>query len=240
MRKSIIILFLLFFPSIASAGGNRVIDSYAEARRLLYNSIYVDHRITIYCGAEYDMHRNVRLPYGFIIDSYPDRAYRAETEHIVPAENFGRTFVEWRDGAPQCVDSRGQYFKGRKCAQTNSDFRYMEADLFNLAPAIGCVNAKRSNYRFTMLPNVPSTFGSCSMKVAGRAAEPPDTAKGIVARAYLYMADAYPRFQLSRAQRQLFEAWDIQYPPDDWECERESRIAEIQGNRNAFTARWCQ
>lgn len=77
----------------------------------------------------------------------------------------------------------------------------------NLAPAIGVVNAARSNYRFGLLPSSDYDWGSCPMKIHGRVAEPPDGAKGIVARTHLYMAEAYPaRYRLSRAQQQLFEA----------------------------------
>lgn len=54
------------------------------------------------------------------------------------------------------------------------------------------------------------------------------------------MASAYPaRFRLSRGQRQLFETWNKQFPPDEWECEREKRIARVQGNRNEITAKEC-
>ncbi len=235
-----ILFFLLLQSAFATAAGNQTIESYSEAKWLLYNRIYYDHRVTLYCDAEYDQDRNVFLPEGFEVPDHFDRAYRAETEHIVAAENLGRAFSEWREGAPQCVNSRGRAFKGRKCAERNIEFRLMEADLHNLAPAIGSVNAKRSNYRFGMLPNVEPTFGICPMKIRGRVAEPPDSAKGIVARTHLYMSDAYPaRFRLSRAQRQLFEAWDRQFPPDDWECERERRIARIQGNKNEITASQC-
>lgn len=116
----------------------------------------------------------------------------------------------------------------------------MEADLHNLAPAIGAVNAARRNYRFEMVPDGPE-WGSCAMRISGRKAEPSDAAKGIVARTHLYFADAYSsRYRLSRAQRRLFEAWDRQFPPDAWECERERRIAKVQGNRNEVTARQCR
>ena len=241
MKALSLLLFLLLQSAVATAAGNQTIESYSEAKWLLYNQVYHDHRVTLYCGAEYDQDRNVFLPEGFEIPDHYDRAYRAETEHIVAAENFGRAFLEWREGAPQCVNSRGREFKGRKCAETNIEFRLMEADLHNLAPAIGAVNAKRSNYRFGMLPNVEPTFGICAMKIRGRIAEPPDSAKGIVARSHLYMSDAYPtRFRLSHAQKQLFEAWDRQFPPDAWECKREQRIFIIQGNKNQFTRRQCK
>jgi len=59
--------------------------------------------------------------------------------------------------------------------------------MHNLAPAIGAVNALRSNYEFTMLPGVRPTFGTCEMKIEGRKVEPPETARGIIARTYLYM-----------------------------------------------------
>ena len=77
----------------------------------------------------------------------PDRAKRLEWEHVVPAEAFGQSFKEWREGNPACVDSKGKAFKGRNCARKMStQFRYMEADLYNLQPAIGEVNWLRSNY----------------------------------------------------------------------------------------------
>jgi len=58
--------------------------------------------------------------------------------------NFGRTFKEWRDGNAQCVNSKGKSFKGRRCAEkVNKEYRYMQADMFNLYPAIGAVNALR-------------------------------------------------------------------------------------------------
>ena len=240
MRTAFILLFILTLFTRAGAAGNSVISSYAEAKRLLYGTVYSDHRVTLYCGARFDRERRIELPHGFVVLAHNDRALRTETEHIVAAENFGRAFPEWRDGAPQCVDIHGRTFKGRKCAETNEEFRFMEADLHNLAPAIGAVNAARRNYRFAMVPE-GETWGSCPMRISGRKAEPPDAAKGIVARTYLYFAEAYPsRFRLSRAQRQIFEAWDRLFPPDTWECERERRVAEIQGNRNDITARQCR
>jgi deoxyribonuclease-1 len=34
----------------------------------------------------------------------------------------------------------------------------------------------------------------------------------------------------------LFEAWDWEDPVDAWECERDRRIAALQGNHNPFVA----
>ena len=97
--------------------------------------------------------------------AYETFTYRAETEHIVPVENFGRTFVEWREGHPLCVHSDDSPFKGRRCAQLASEeYREMEADMHNLYPAIGCVNAARGNRNFDMFSaDTPSSLESLSL-----------------------------------------------------------------------------
>lgn len=203
----------------------------------------MDHRITLYCGAAFDEQKNVILPEGFTTPSHEKRTDKVEWEHTVPAENFGRFFPEWRDSAPQCIDNKGRPFKGRKCAEKVSDeYRLMQADMYNLFPAIGAVNALRSNYNYQMLgDSVPVTFGSCEMRIAESKAEPPVRARGQVARAHKYMAAAYdPRFQLSRQQSQLIDAWDKMYPVDQWECTRAQRIKKLQGNENKFVKEPCQ
>lgn len=114
--------------------------------------------------------------------------------------------------------------------------------MYNLFPAIGAVNALRSNNNFQMLgDDVPPTFGSCTMKIAHGKAEPPARARRQVARAHKYMAAAYaPRFHMSRQQQQLMDAWDTMYPVDAWECLRAKRIELLQGNENTFVKIPCQ
>lgn len=227
-------------PLPASAA-NTTIDSFNDAKRTLERSVYFDHRITFYCRAEFDSKKNVMLPVGFTTPKHEKRARRVEWEHVVPAENFGRAFVEWREGHEKCVDSKGRAFKGRRCAEkVNKTYRYMQSDLYNLYPAIGAVNAIRSNYRFTELPDAPNTFGTCPVKVDGSRVEPPDYTKGAVARTNLYMAEAYPQYRLSSAQRKLMEAWNKNHPVDEWECLRAKRIARIQGNENRFVEQACR
>jgi deoxyribonuclease-1 len=115
----------------------------------------------------------------------------------------------------------------------------MQADMFNLYPAIGAVNALRSNYNFTMLPSEKSDFGSCAMKIDNRKAEPPVSARGRIARTYLYMEGAYNRYSMSKAQRQLMNSWDRMYPVDAWECTRAKKITKLQKNQNEVTKSRC-
>ncbi|HCI4509460.1 TPA: endonuclease, partial [Klebsiella pneumoniae] len=48
------------------------------------------------------------------------------------------------------------------------------------------------------------------------------------------------QLNLSRQQTQLFTAWNKQYPVTAWECERDERIAKVQGNHNPYVQQACQ
>ena len=184
-----VVLAVLVMANGAQAGGNEWNDSFPKAKKTLERQVYHDHRVTLYCGAAFDEKKNVALPEGFRAPKHEKRAGKVEWEHVVPAENFGQAFPEWREGDAQCVDTKGKAFKGRKCAEkVNREYRLMQADLYNLYPAIGAVNALRQNYNFQMLPGEEPDFGSCEMKIADRRAEPPVRARGQIARTYKYIA----------------------------------------------------
>lgn len=239
--KIIGILILLSLFSFEATAKNETNQSFSKAKKQLETKVYQDNRVTLYCGALFDVDKNIIPPTGFHTDKYVKRSKRIEWEHIVPAENFGRTFKEWRDGDALCVNNKGKSFKGRKCAEkVNDEYRYMQADMHNLFPAIGAVNALRSNYNFQMQPGIESDFGSCAMKIDNRKAEPPVEARGRIARAYLYMDETYSRYNMSKSQKQLMNAWDKMYPVSAWECKREKYITDIQKNINTFVQRGCE
>lgn len=244
MKKSGLLLLaaLLTLPMTQVwAEGNTRIESFSKAKKLLEQKVYFDHRETFYCRALFNQKKQVTLPEGFTTEKHAKRAERVEWEHVVPAENFGRAFPEWRDGAPECVRSNGKPFKGRSCAEkANEEFRYMQADMYSLYPAIGAVNAMRTNYRYTMLPQAASSFGTCPMKIEDRAVEPPEYTRGPIARTMLYMQDSYPKYKMSSAQQKLMDAWNKMYAPDQWECLRAERIRRIQGNENTFVTEACR
>jgi len=229
---------IVAFPAIAQ--GNKTIESFSKAKKLLERKVYFDHRETLYCSAEFDAKKNVIAPAGFTSKTHKKRAKRLEWEHAVPAQNFGRSFVEWREGDAECVSNKGKSFKGRKCAsKQNKEYRYMQSDMYNLFPAIGAVNALRSNYNFVDTVDADSDFGSCAMKIDKRKVEPTNESKGRIARAYLYMDSTYPRYNMSKQQKQLMTAWDSMYPASLWECQRYKRIKDIQKNDNSIMAQRC-
>ncbi|ROS00973.1 deoxyribonuclease-1 [Sinobacterium caligoides] len=239
----IVVVFSVSTPLAMAGHGNTVNQSFNKAKKSLEREIYKRsaERRTIYCDAPFDSKKNIKLPKGFTTIKHRKRATRVEWEHVVPAENFGRSFSEWREGDAQCVNSKGKLFKGRKCASKMSEeYRYMQADMYNLYPAVGAVNATRSNYNFEMLPTINSRFGSCDMRINKRKVQPPEASRGVIARSYLYMEQAYPRYNMSRRQRQMMSAWDKQYPVTKWECERGRRIEQLQTNVNNILLSRCQ
>lgn len=239
MKKILIIAAVLTAFNVSAA--NEKIESFSKAKKLLEKSVYFDNRETLYCTASFDAKKNIMLPLGYKSEKYVKRSKRVEWEHVVPAENFGRTFTEWREGDAQCVNNKGNAYKGRRCAnKASKEYRLMQSDLYNLFPAIGAVNAMRSNYNFTMLPDERSDFGSCQMKIDNRKAEPPITARGRIARTYFYMEQAYSRYSMSKSQRQLMSAWDKQFPVSSWECKRAKRIEKLQGNVNNVIKTRCE
>jgi deoxyribonuclease-1 len=239
-------IFILAVTTISSsvlmADGNTSIQSFNKAKKALMKSVYTteESRKTIYCNAAFDAKKNVIAPEGFTSKTHIKRSKRVEFEHIVPAQNFGQTFKEWREGHPECVNRKAKAFKGRKCAEKiNHEYRYMQADMYNLYAAIGSVNALRSNYNFQMLPGEKSDFGSCEMIIDSRKAQPPESSRGKIARAYMYMEQAYPRYKMSKAQRKLMSAWDKQFPISKEECRRSKQIEKSQGNENKISIQRC-
>ena len=189
-------------------------------------------------GDDIDTYGELLLQYG----AYRNRNFYLEWEHVVPAHAFGQSFVEWREGHPDCVKSNGKTYKGRSCAEKTSEpFQLMEADLYNLRPAIGEVNGDRSNYDYAMIDGEQRKYGACNMEIEGSKAEPPDNRFGDIARTYFYMESAYPGHGIvSNADEKLLASWDAMDPVDAWECERYRLIKEIQGNENLILKAACE
>jgi deoxyribonuclease I len=200
------------------------VSTFHEAKSKMMNHVYYDHRKTFYCHEDFDSSLNVTSNRQFKSQSMSRRSHRVEWEHVVPAENFGRHFGQWRMGDPNCV-KKNKFYKGRKCARKMAEkFRLMEADPFNLVPAIGEVNQARSNFRFAELPGEEKSFGICDFKISQRRVAPRQEIKGDIARIYYYMEKTYGLKLIANSQVKLFEAWNKIDPIDDWECKRIKRI----------------
>lgn len=206
--------------------------TFTESKIIAKQKIYLDQANSamgdLYCGCKWTWvgksgGRVDAKSCGYETRKQQSRAERTEWEHIVPAWTFGHQRQCWQKGGREhCVDE-------------DPIFRAMEANLFNLYPAVGEVNGDRSNFNYGMVAGAGGQYGQCTTKVdfQQKSAEPRDEVKGLVARTTFYMFDRY-QLSLSRQQQQLLMAWDKQHPVTAWEKERDRRIAAIMGHSNPF------
>lgn len=227
-------LFLGAFCASLTFGAQAAAPTSFSSAKTAALKIYQDYPNSFYCGCAIQWDGKKGTPdlqsCGYQVRKQEKRAARIEWEHIVPAWQFGHQRLCWQNG-------------GRKnCSSHDKGFRKMEADLHNLTPAVGEVNGDRSNYNFSQWNGIHgATYGRCEMQVdfKHRSVMPPDRAKGAIARTYLYMSERYD-FRLSTQQKRLMQVWNKQYQVSPWECERDVRIAAIQGNHNPFVYSACK
>lgn len=144
--------------------------------------------------------------------------------------------------------------RGGKNEGMTTDSPGMGTDAHNLFAADISINSARSNKHFRELrgegipvvDNSPmSGDGKLLAKTSTDSWEPPEFSKGIVARAVLYMACAYPeRIRLIEETPQRTDGtlgklsdildWNRSYPPTDRERRRNYVVEKYQGNRNPF------
>ena len=242
LRKFFIFYLTLLRLTFATAAPP---TNFSQAKAYAKQHVYYDQGVngalgTTYCGCDWRWvgrsgGRTDLDSCGYVIRSPQSkhmvtRAERTEWEHVVSAYSFGNQRQCWQQG-------------GRKnCNATDPVFNEMEADMHNLTPVIGEVNADRSNYRMGMVSGNDGMYGKCTSKTdfKQRVFEPRNEVKGLVARIHFYMHDRYA-LSMSKQQQRLFMAWDKQYPASEWEFERDRRIAKVVGHSNEFVTgerRW--
>lgn len=141
-------------------------------------------------------------------------------EHVYPAS--------WIAHANSC--------ESRKNCPKDS-YREASSDMHNLWPALNRYNTSRGNQPFGEIEgNIPRFSGdTCDFeRTSGKGAivEPRDSIKGDIARSILYMVHWYDL--PDHDMLPLLIKWHIQDPPSNSEKLRNTRIEELQGNRNPF------
>jgi deoxyribonuclease I len=245
MKNTIYLYFILnlslnILPQNDLWAKNVQIKNYQQAKTYLFQ-IHGQNGLTVYCNCQYLGDSVDHQKCGYKSKLYKKRSTKLEWEHIVPAHAFGQAFKSWREGDPKCINKKRK-FKGRKCAKKiEQEFNYMEADLYNLWPVVGSINAKRSNYSMAQWTgDAGKIFGACPVKINDRKIEPPDRVKGLIARIYQYMDQAYPgRGIISKKNKKLYEAWDKLYPVTIDECNWANKVKTIQGNAHIIE-KTCQ
>lgn len=244
IKKVISIIILIFYPvSLCLSYDNITVPhnntSFSKSKKLM-EQVYYDNMFSFYCNCQYSYQitdKSIKAVVdnkscGYMPRRNQKRGKYIEWEHVVPAWAFGNTRKCWREEI--CTDKYGNKYKGRKCCtKIDKVFKAMEADMYNLYPAVGELNADRKNYKYGIIPSEERKYGACDFEVADKLVEPKEDIRGDIARTYFYMEKTY-KVPISDKQRILFEVWDKQDKIDEWEIIRAKRIEKIQGNRNTF------
>ncbi len=99
----------------------------------------------------------------------------------------------------------------------------------NLTPAVGTLNAIRSNHKYGEIEGESRKFGECDFEYDKETTsiEPRDGVRGDIARVYLYMVHVKD-VKLSKQQHERVKRWDREDPPSEWEKMRVARIHQLQ------------
>lgn len=217
-------------------------SSFSAAKKFLADlHEEIDHQVTLYCGCPYSRTtasggKVDRAACGVETRSNETRSKRIEWEHVVPASWFGQTRACWKL-KERAYPDECEGLSGRKCCEkVNEDFELAHNDPNNLFPAVGEVNADRSNHPYGEIPGEERIYGACdaeitSLEGGGKLFEPAEgKVRGTVARAMLYMAQVYG-INVELPLTEIW-SWHENNPPEQWEIERAQNIAEKTGLHN--------
>ena len=260
--KRLILLSLLFVTSYAIADFP---TSFSNAKKKAEKEVYSDKFKTFYCRCDFvfddvndidndgDRKETKILPKscGYkarkaVTSSGKEnkRASRIEWEHVMPAHIIGGSLPQWKKpkSFSECKKSNGKYLTGRKCAyKLVPAFKKAHDDMNNLAPAVGELNADRSNYDFAAIAGEKRAYGQCDFEVDFKSdtAEPADFVKGNIARIYFHMIKEHSA-EIPSEKTTMMLHWDKLDPVDAWECKRNERIKKAQGLGNSFVSEKCK
>lgn len=216
--------FYLFLYSSAALG-----DPSSNNKDLKH--IYKDNPYTFFCNAPFDEHYKIKF-----------KPCENCLEELIPivwmpiVSKYQLAANRPCFSAPMCTDSQGKSFNGiRCCAKQDELYKKMIQDLHNLVPEVSFLLQQRGKLEFGELPSQESLVKQCYFRIDKKLniLEPSPHVRGMIARAYLYMAETYP-ITLTMEQRNLFLKWHHEYPVTEWEKVRNEKIKALQGNSNRF------
>ena len=119
----------------------------------------------------------------------------------------------------------------------------MRADLHHMLPVFVYPNSIRGRFPIGEVAGKVEYRNRAGAKLGGGVFEPPDAAKGRIARSLLYFFVRYhtrkilPRGRMKRfwnSQIETYLRWNSEFPPTAAERRRDTKVEAHQGNRNPF------
>lgn len=217
--------------------GNHGVKDFNAAKAIMKKTHYMGATKTIYCGCE--MTAWNRFSYEKCSfkpkndGKYQSLLNNIEVEHLLPFSQILSGTKAYREGEPSVC---GKY-KGRKCA--DKVYGFLAGDLYILSPAEAILNRIHSDYQWAELGNQGEQWGTCDFYYSDKKVQPPQSLKGKIARAYMYVQSIYKVKVISGKNEKLFEIW-AKYPPTKDQCDVTKNIVKIQGNENKFEINACK
>jgi deoxyribonuclease-1 len=156
MKKTLVIgaiLTLITASAMATSNGGvkrtKDVISFTTAKNKLYSKVFNNSGKTLYCGCDWS-DRKTNLNSCNLQSYFPKkqrkRSLRTEAEHIIPAS----WMLKVNNKKRQCsIDSKGSKDSAREyCQKHSAEYKQAHNDLVNLYPAVGQINADRSNKPF--------------------------------------------------------------------------------------------
>lgn len=249
-RKMVILMTATLTPCVVTSQGipdqakmdPRVhkVASYNEAATLLMRHVYNTPpvSVTTFCNCRFHLTGQIDLRTCGIADDIEYGHLREQLVFMpaVPAA-LANHFSCYREpnlsqgGNRPDIESPEAY-----CARTDRIYGAFVSDSHNLFPVSKSLHLARQNNNFGVIPGEAREFGTCDFESNDRYTEPKPYSRGRLARAVLYTTSRYG-IRLSPRNLKVYENWDKENPPSEFEIWRNDMIEWYQGNANPFISR---
>jgi deoxyribonuclease-1 len=232
------IILLLFISIMLFSRGYDSPDNRSQAKNLLkmIDLDYKTARLTG-CSYTYDISSCMDKTIVDISTCSLEDNQTIQWIQVVPDTFFGRNMVCMNEKVCVNVFTKEKFGSPMCCRRVNTQYKKMEADLFNLIPVVSEIAAKRGTRIFSDVKNPSFSVGSTKFDTDH--IEPHDEIKGDIARVYLYMDEQYD-LALSKTQKEVFMRWHKLDPVDKHECAVAKIILKVQGTHNVLVENGCR
>ena len=231
-------LLFISFSSLLIAGSYAAPDNRSQAKKVL-KMIDLDYKKTFLNHCNYSYNPNSCMDIS-IVDikscSVQEDNETMSWMQIVPDTFYGRNKVCMIEKPCINVFTKEAFGSPLCCRRIDTEYREMEADLFNLVPVVSSLAVLQNGRIFGEINRPIEHLGN--VKMDENYLEPPNRVKGDVARVYLYMDTRYG-LKLTLKQKTLFLKWHREDEVDDKECKLAKVFQKIQGGPNPWLEKWC-
>lgn len=133
-------------------------------------------------------------------------------------------------GVPDPNRFNTEHLLPQKRLKSQSNFNESRTDLHHLFACASWINSIRGSMPFDEISGGEKVGDS--EKTDSRF-EPPTRAKGMVARAVLYISMMYG-VEIESDEEKTLRSWNSSYAVSEFERERSARVTQVQGNHNPF------